>query len=391
MTNQTQDHNIATIHQLLLAAFTPEELRRFCYKRPTFRPIVDLFGPGLGFTDMVDRVVEYCDRHVLLDQLLTEVAQTNPRQYARFFGPQPPAVELEQPQQVQPPPPTPEPAPSASHRDTPTITHLTARDDKIPPESEPAGLILQIPTIFDPIPLHLVHVPAGEFVMGGVLAKDKDVQDNELPPHRIHLPEFHIGTYPVTNLQYQAFVQATGQRKPDHWEGVGAIPSGKEHHPVVNVSWKDAHAFCAWLAQESGQPVRLPTEAQWEKAARGTDGRIYPWGDEPADKNLCNFNQNVDDTTPVGQYSPQGDSSYGCTDMAGNVGEWCHSLYRPYPYQADDGREALDAEGYRVLRGGAFLSIGGGVRCACRNSYDPGLWDAGLGFRLVVAPGPSDL
>ena len=238
---------------------------------------------------------------------------------------------------------------------------------------------------------YLVRVPAGGFQMGSVEDRDKCAQENELPPHGVHIPEFHIAKYPVTNLQYQAFVQATAHKPPAHWEGAGAIPQGKEHHPVVNVSWHDAVAFCDWLSRETKQPFRLPTEAEWEKAARGTDGRIYPWGDEPPDENRCNFGEKMGNTTAIGRYSPQGDSPYGCAGMAGNVWEWCQTLYRPYPYQADDGREALDAQGSRVRRGGAFDGNERHVRCAFRAYADPFYWNNNVSFRVVVAPGPSDL
>lgn len=134
-----------------------------------------------------------------------------------------------------------------------------------------------------------------------------------------------IGKTPVTNAQYAAFVEATKRKVPKHWKRLlrqDRIPSGKENHPVVNVSWYDAVAFCRWLSQETGQPFRLPTEAEWEKAARGADGRIYPWGDEQLTNELCYLGSG---TTPVGRYSPQGDSPYGCADMAGNVWEWTQS------------------------------------------------------------------
>jgi formylglycine-generating enzyme required for sulfatase activity len=148
--------------------------------------------------------------------------------------------------------------------------------------------------------------------------------------------EFVVTT--STNTQYQAFVRATGHDAPPHW-AEGRIPPGRSNHPVVCVTWHDAVEFCDWLRAETEQPFRLPTEAEWEKAARGTGGRIYPWGDDPPDEDRCNFNGHVEDTTPIGRYSPQGDSPYRCADVAGNVSEWCHSLYRSYPYHAGDGRE----------------------------------------------------
>jgi formylglycine-generating enzyme required for sulfatase activity len=256
-----------------------------------------------------------------------------------------------------------------------------------PQEREPERHITTSPIT---LALALVRVPAGEFQMGSVRARDEQAWGDELPPHSVHLPEFHIGRYPVTNTQYQAFVQATGHRAPEFWEK-GRMPSDRANHPVVGVAWHNAVAFCIWLNRETGQPFRLPTEAEWEKAARGTDGRIYPWGDEPPDENRCNFDSNVDDTTTIGRYSPQGDSPYGCADMAGNVWEWCQSLYKPYPYQAGYGREDLEAEGARVLRGGAFGSNQRGVRCAVRLDGYPYGWYGDIGFRLVVAPGPPDL
>jgi formylglycine-generating enzyme required for sulfatase activity len=166
---------------------------------------------------------------------------------------------------------------------------------------------------------------------------------------------------------------------------------GKANHPVVYVTWHDAVEFCDWLKAETGQPFRLPTEAEWEKAARGVDRRIYPWGDDPPTEDRCNFDHNVGDTTPIGRYSPQGDSPYGCADMAGNVWEWCQSLYRPYPYQEGDGREALDTERRRVVRGGSFGDFGRNVRCAYRLNSRPSYRNGYLGFRCVVAPVPSEL
>jgi formylglycine-generating enzyme required for sulfatase activity len=296
---------------------------------------------------MADELITYCENFLLFPELLAEMQRHNPRQYAHFIEP-----ELSQD----------EPAPS-----TPELL-----------------------TIDSPTSLQLVRVPAGEFQMGSIMARDEHARDNELPLHPVHVPEFHIGRYPVTNIQYQAFVQVIGQRAPNHWEE-GEIPRGKGNHPVVYVSWHDAVAFCDWLSRETVQSFRLPTEAEWEKAARGADGRIYPWGDEAPDESLCNYYGNVGHTTPIGRYFPQGDSPYGCTDMAGNVWEWCQSLHRPYPYQVSDGRESLEAEGYRMVRGGAYHSIQRDVRCACRSRYFPFSRDVNIGFRFVVVPSTSAL
>ena len=217
-----------------------------------------------------------------------------------------------------------------------------------------------------------VTIPAGEFLMGSDKSKDADARDDESPQHTVNLPAFRIARVPVTNAQYKKFVDATGHQAPKHWKN-GQIPDKKEDHPVVYVSWHDALAFCTWAQ------VRLPTEADWEKAARGADGRIFPWGNAEPDDKRCNFNKHVGDTTPVGRY-PTSASPYGCLDMAGNVWEWTGSLYKSYPYDAGDAREL------RVMRGGTFFNRRDVVRCAFRSFIRPDYGLDYIGFR-VVSPG----
>jgi formylglycine-generating enzyme required for sulfatase activity len=229
--------------------------------------------------------------------------------------------------------------------------------------------------------MEFVHVPAGEFLMGSA---EGEGSSDERPQHTVYLDAYYIGKYPVTNAQYQVFVQATGHEEPYGWHD-GAYPKGKENHPVVEVSWRDAAAFCQWAAGVTGQPVRLPTEAQWEKAARGTDGRRYPWGDEEPDANRCNFNNNVRDTMEVGRYSPKGDSPYGCCDVAGNVWEWAADWYDA-DYYAKSPRENLSGPSsgdYRVLRGGSWYYSGGSVRAASRYGDLPGGRGNYVGFRCA--------
>ena len=161
--------------------------------------------------------------------------------------------------------------------------------------------------------------------------------------------------------------------KPSHWNS-GRIPEGKADHPVVNVSWRDAIAFCQWAS------VRLPSEAEWEKAARGTDRRVFPWGDNDPTKESCNFNGNVNDTTPVGRY-PKDASPYGVHDMAGNVLEWTNSLNRLYPYDLDDGREDPEKSGSRTVRGGSWRDFAQVVRCAYRGRPSPLIRRYDVGFR----------
>jgi len=263
----------------------------------------------------------------------------------------------------------------------------------IPPTVEGPERKPDVLTITSPIHLELVRVPAGEFLMGSDPAKDEDAFADEQPQHTVDLPEFHIARYPVTNAQYAAFVQATDHRGPSHWQD-GHIPSGQEEHPVVEVSWHDALAFCEWLSRGSGKGFSLPSEAEWEKAARGTDGRIYPWGNEPPDETRCNFEDHEGTTTPVERYSPRGDSPYGCADMAGNVEEWTRSLWGAnilepdfvYPYDPQDGREDLKAEGRWVVRGGSFGDSRRRVRCASRFGARLDVPLGAQGFRPVAAP-----
>ncbi|MGB8646538.1 MAG: SUMF1/EgtB/PvdO family nonheme iron enzyme, partial [Anaerolineae bacterium] len=194
-----------------------------------------------------------------------------------------------------------------------------------------------------------ITIPAGEFWMGS------DERAEEKPPHRVLLPEYQIARVPVTNAQYLLYVQATGATPPEHWPD-GQPPRNRTSHPVVNVTWHDAVRYCEWLSGVTGKAIRLPSEAEWEKAARGDkDQRRYPWGDM-FDSARCNSEElGVGETSPVGVF-PSGASPYGVLDMSGNVLEWTRSVYKEYPYKPDDGRENMDAgdESSRVWRGGTF-------------------------------------
>lgn len=243
-----------------------------------------------------------------------------------------------------------------------------------------------------------ITIPAGECLLGSHSRRDRDLWDDEKPQHRVHLPEYRIARVPVTVAQFGAFVAATGYRTTaeqlgsafawtTRWEELpGAAwhhprgpegPAAPDDHPATCVSWFDARAFCAWAG------ARLPGEAEWEKAARGDDGRLWPWGDEPPAPERCNFDRLVATTTPVGSY-PAGASPHGLLDAAGNVWEWCHSLHRPYPYDPVDGREDPEAPGVRVVRGGCFTSDFRLVRCAVRSGYDPDDRHGITGFRVAT-------
>ena len=251
--------------------------------------------------------------------------------------------------------------------------------------TRPRESILEAEYEFEP---EMVLIAAGEFVMGSNSRKDQHARHVERPQHKLYLPDYYLAKTPVTNTQYAAFVRATQRTPPSHWQE-NRPPRTKENHPVVRVSWYDAMAYCKWLSGLTGKAYRLPTEAEWEKAARGAKASIYPWGDR-WDANRCNSKESkIEDTTPVGAY-PQGASPYGLLNMAGNVWEWTSSLYRDYPYRKDDGREDPSSTEARVLRGGSWLNFYDSARAAYRRSYTPAYHSRIHGFRCCVSLGPSE-
>jgi formylglycine-generating enzyme required for sulfatase activity len=194
-----------------------------------------------------------------------------------------------------------------------------------------------------------IVIPAGPFLM-------------DEPLQTVEVPEFKIAKYPVTNAEYYDFVEATGQRRPEHWLQNGRFPPELERHPVVFVSWEEATAYAQWVGG------RLPTEAEWEKAARGTDGRLYPWGNEFV-ADYCNTSESgADGSQPVDAH-PGGASPYGVIGMAGNVWEWTATNYE-------------DDELWRVLKGGAWDYKGlKDTRCAYRVYFRPTFRNGAVGFR----------
>lgn len=224
----------------------------------------------------------------------------------------------------------------------------------------------------------MVLVPAGPFLMGS-LEGDPD----EAPPHLVNLPAFYIDKYEVTHEQYARFVAATGHPPPLDWPD-GKMPARLAKHPVVNVTWADAVAYARWAGK------RLPTEAEWEKAARGTDGRRYPWGNSVAGKKTASGPDAQDRAHPEGRTFPVGSfpddtSPYGAMDMAGNVWEWTADWYEAYP---GNDQPALEyGRKFKVIRGGGAIDYYGAPatrRCADRARSVPyGTYDA-LGFRCVM-------
>lgn len=216
-----------------------------------------------------------------------------------------------------------------------------------------------------------VHVPAGEFTMG-----------EEEEAHQVPVNEFWILRTEVTNGQYRECVEAKEAGDPKGCEAPSNSYWDKEtlaRWPVTYVDWQQASQYAAWKGG------RLPTEAEWEKACRGIDARIYPWGDELPTRDLANFNGNEGTVTAVGNYAA-GQSPYGLLDMAGNLWEWTSSQYQDYPYQADDGREEATGDAAHTLRGGAFNRNESNVRCAIRYTYNPTYSFDLVGFRFL-SPG----
>jgi len=240
-----------------------------------------------------------------------------------------------------------------------------------------------------PFEPEMILVPPGEFAMGSDPRTDTTASKPEQPQHVLCLPEYYLSRTPVTNELYLAFVRDAGYLPPSHWQD-GKPPVGQGHHPVAGVTWHDALAYCRWLGGVTSRPYRLPSEAEWEKGARGSDGRIYPWGIR-WDAERCNTAANGRwGTTPVDAY-PGGASPYGLLDMAGNVWEWTSSLYKAYPYELTEEREAVDAQGRRVLRGGSYGYKATYARCAFRLRLSPDGRERDIGFRVALSPSPGQV
>jgi serine/threonine-protein kinase len=217
----------------------------------------------------------------------------------------------------------------------------------------------------------MVYIPAGTFTMGDTHG---DGQRNEQPPHQVSLRAFWLDYTDVTNAQFAQFVRAVRFHPRAAWLNEA---QGKDQHPVVHVTWDDAVAYCLWAGK------RLPTEAEWEYAARGTDGRKYPWG-ETWDPSRARFRGNTggQTTAPAGSYATSA-SPFGILDLAGNVWQWTGSLERPYPYVATDGREDPSAPGKRIVRGGAWESRPEDLRTSVRWGVEPTVEEAFIGFRCA--------
>lgn len=244
----------------------------------------------------------------------------------------------------------------------------------------------------------MIRIPAGKFLMGSTAEQaaqavrdglDKKMADFEQPQHLVELSEYFIGKYPITNREYQAFVKEAQLNLPRGWDG-DQYPPEKGDHPVVNVSWQDASAYCQWLSEKTKRTYRLPTEAEWEKAARGEDGRVWPWGSEFGMDNANTQEARLNDTSPVGQFSPRGDSLYGCADTIGNAWEWCADWFSEGEYKTRQAGvkdpQGPPAGNARVLRGGSFNDYRANARCAYRLRFAPFDFINIISFRVVRSP-----
>ena len=259
------------------------------------------------------------------------------------------------------------------------------------------GLIPKVLKINSPFEMEFARIPKGPFLMGSK-AENPLAWPNEKPQHTVEISQdYWMGCCQVTNAQFQTFVDATHQRHQwiDGWQE-------KLDHPVVNIIWEQASDFCEWLnglklvGLPDGLIFRLPTEAEWEKAARGPFGREWPWGNEFKPE-YCNTAENgPGDTTPAGMYAPYGLSPYTVADIAGNAWEWCSDWYSEelYSLRVGQGEPVVDPLGplegeYRVLRGGSFFDLSRAARCAFRHRPYPDHFGWNGGFRVAVAHQPE--
>ncbi len=227
--------------------------------------------------------------------------------------------------------------------------------------------------------INMIEIPSASFQMGSLLTQPNIHQD-ETPLHNVHVPTFFISLYPVTNEAYALFIANAAYKAPPHWQN--SKPShSKLAHPVVNVSHADAQAYCEWLTLKEKVSYRLPTEKEWEKAARGTtDERMYSWGDEWA--GFCNSKENGRlDTTPVTRYTTYQKNPYGIADMLGNVWEWTDSWYERYP--ASQHFSVNFGQSHKIVRGGSYRNDKFACRVSKRGRYMPDICRPYLGFRIA--------
>ncbi len=276
------------------------------------------------------------------------------------------------------PAPTETPTKTASPTLTPTAKNTsTATCTPTPTRTPTPALGVGSTMIREADAMEMVYVPEGTFVMG---SDDSDADDDEQPVRNVYLDAYWIDKYEVSNAQYALCVEAGECTKPSSSSSnTGDSYYGNpryDNYPVINVNWHQASTYCTWAGGS------LPTEAEWEKAARGPNGNKYPWGDESPSCSLTNYGYCKGDTTAVGSY-PEGASYYGALDMAGNVWEWVNDWYGPYNANDTNNPTGASTGDFRVLRGGSWIYGTWVIRSAYRSWYVPFRWDYYWGFRCV--------
>ena len=329
----------AEIRQFISKYFSESELDTFCFDY--FPEVMGDFASEMPLNKPVMRVIGYCEWRDLAKNLLVNLQKERPEPYKQTFSTRPVALPS---------------APQSTKRIEVVEEYVQKPNVLMPPMQTKANRFGHGKT-----GLEFVRIPASDFLYG----EKKET---------LYLPEYWISKTPVTQKIYKRFIDANP--KHDVPSGISSykwnkrkrtFPAEKADHPVVFVSWRDAVAFAEWF------DLQLPTEQQWEKAARGVDGREYPWGNDWRE-NYCNTSEEssimTSGTRPVGSYSPQGDSPFGCIDMSGNIWEWTSSLYKPH---FED----------RIVRGGSWYFNGMLARVTATGYFHPDYSDRNVGFRLV--------
>lgn len=277
-------------------------------------------------------------------------------------------IKLEPTNTPVPPPPTPPPLPTLTPVPSDTPASEATPADTGGPTVTPQPTATPRPPELSP----MVEIPAGPFTFGSDTG-----EDDETPSQQIELPAFEMDVFEVTNADFGQFVEATGyvteaeERGSSGWR---AYAEGKDRHPVVKVSWNDAVAFCEWAGK------RLPTETEWEKAARGTDGRAYPWGNDWDPAKVNGKDYGLRGTAVVGSFGA-GASPYGVQDMAGNAWEWTADWYKAYPNSTY--QDPFYGERFRALRGGGWFEARENLRTTNRSANVPEAANDDIGFRCA--------
>ncbi len=369
----------AEIRKYLTKTYSDEEIRVLCSDH--FHDVYDNFTAGTTKGQKIQSLLDYCQRRELIPSLLTVLKDDLPKQFQKYFGLLEPDLSPE---------PTGKPAPLPPPR--PPRWLMLAGIAALPFAIIAVLILMRNPCLVSPRRVSdkdgmtLLCVPPGDFLMGSA-DTDSDAQDAEKPQRQVKLDTFWIDRTEVTNTMYaecvrQGVCEAPGQSRSATRENYyGGVPYG--NYPIIYVRWEDARKYCEWAGR------RLPTEAEWEKAARGVDGQIYPWGNQEPDDQRANYKGDVGDTTAVGSYSA-GASPYGALDMAGNVWEWTADWYGETYYQNAPAKNPRGPSvgTNRVTRGSSYYWEYGQkeIRATYRGNYDPNNTNNNIGFRCALSP-----